>query len=67
MTPDKTTIVLLTLIPYMAIMIAFAIYCLIDLSRVPGVKHLPKWGWALACLLAMPLGGILYLAVGRDR
>jgi hypothetical protein len=63
---DDTTIVMVTLIPYLTVMAAFAIYCLIDLSRVSGVRHLPKWGWALACLLAMPLGGILYLAVGRD-
>ncbi|MEU6717414.1 PLDc N-terminal domain-containing protein [Nonomuraea sp. NPDC046802] len=64
---DDTTIVMVTLIPYLTVMAAFSIYCLIDLSRASGVRHLPKWGWAVACVLAMPVGGILYLAVGRNR
>jgi hypothetical protein len=29
------------------------------------VRYLPKWGWALVCLLSIPWGGIIYLIVGR--
>lgn len=44
----------------------FAGYCLYDLSRSP-VRHLPKWVWALLCVVSIPLGGILYLLIGRDH
>ena len=43
----------------------FAALCLADLARRAQVRYLPKWGWALACLLSIPLGGILYLSIGR--
>jgi len=29
------------------------------------VRNLPKWVWILLCLFLSPLGGILYLIVGR--
>lgn len=29
------------------------------------VRSLPKWAWVLLCLVATPLGGILYLTIGR--
>ena len=45
----------------------FVAFCLTDLSRVAEVRYLPKWGWALACLLSVPLGGIMYLSIGRCR
>ena len=45
----------------------FASFCLVDLARAAEVRYLPKWGWALACLLWVPLGGIMYLSVGRCR
>jgi Phospholipase_D-nuclease N-terminal len=47
--------------------VAFTVYCLIDLARASSVKHLPKWAWAVICLISEPLGGILYLIFGRDR
>ncbi|MHC8528926.1 PLDc N-terminal domain-containing protein [Lactococcus garvieae] len=27
---------------------------------------MPKWAWALVCIISIPLGGILYFIVGRD-
>ncbi len=45
--------------------IAFDAFCLADLVRAAGVRYLPKWAWALICLAQMPLGGILYLTIGR--
>lgn len=29
------------------------------------VRNLPKWVWILFCIFLSPIGGILYLAVGR--
>lgn len=29
------------------------------------VRNLPKWVWILLCIFITPVGGILYLAVGR--
>jgi hypothetical protein len=44
---------------------AFVVYCLVDISRNE-VRHLPKWGWAVVCLISIPFGGIAYLLLGRD-
>ena len=43
----------------------FAVFCLTDLARADQVRYLPKWGWALVCLVSIPWGGIIYLIVGR--
>ncbi len=45
--------------------IAFDAYCLRDIVRAADVRYLRKWVWALICLAQMPLGGILYLTIGR--
>ena len=50
--------------------VAFVVSCLVDLVRARQVRYLPKWAWAILCLgigLTIPFGGILYLAIGRDR
>ncbi len=43
----------------------FGVYCLVDLARVPSAKGLPKWAWAVVIVLSEPLGGVLYLLLGR--
>jgi hypothetical protein len=43
---------------------AFAVYCLFDLSRSE-VRYLPKWAWAVLCVVSIPFGGVLYLLVGK--
>jgi predicted ABC-type exoprotein transport system permease subunit len=53
------------LLPVLIIALAFAIFCLVDLFRRPGVKHLPRWLWAIICVISIPLGGIIYLVFGR--
>jgi nucleoside recognition membrane protein YjiH len=53
------------LLPLVLVAVAFVGYCLYDISRTP-VRHLPKWAWALICVLSVPVGGIVYLTVGRD-
>lgn len=51
--------------PLLVVVVAFVAYCLVDLVR-HDVRYLPKWAWALVCMLSVPLGGIVYLLVGRD-
>lgn len=51
--------------PIIVLSLAFVIYCLIDLSRSQ-VRYLPKWAWALICILSIPAGGIVYVLVGRQ-
>jgi Phospholipase_D-nuclease N-terminal len=54
------------LLPLIVLGVAFVAYCLIDLAR-HDVRYLPKWAWALICLASVPVGGIIYLIVGRDH
>jgi hypothetical protein len=54
------------LVPVILIVLAFVVYCLVDLARSP-VRYLPKWAWALICLVSVPIGGIVYLVVGKEH
>ena len=51
--------------PLLVLLAGFLIYCLIDLARSE-VQHLPKWAWAIVCVISVPLGGIIYLTMGRS-
>jgi hypothetical protein len=53
------------LLPVLILLLGFVTYCLVDIARHP-VKHLPKWAWIIISLASVPLGGIVYLLVGRD-
>jgi hypothetical protein len=53
------------LLLFVALGIGFDAYCLRDIVRAADVRYLRKWVWALVCLAQMPLGGILYLTIGR--
>lgn len=53
------------LAPLIVVAVGFVVYCLVDLARHE-VRYLPKWVWALICIVSVPLGGIVYLLVGRD-
>jgi hypothetical protein len=53
------------LAPLLLLAAALAVYALVDLVRAPAVRYLPKWGWALICVLSMPLGPLAYLTLGR--
>jgi hypothetical protein len=54
------------LAPFVVLLGAFIIYCLVDISR-NRVRYLPKWAWAIICVVSIPLGGIVYLLIGRDQ
>jgi Phospholipase_D-nuclease N-terminal len=48
-----------------ALLVGWEVLCLGDLLRADRVRLLPRWMWAIACLIFIPLGGVLYLLVGR--
>ena len=54
------------LAPLVLLAVGFVGFCLYDLSRAH-VRYLPKWAWALICVLSVPAGGIVYLLVGREH
>ena len=59
---------LAALLPIIVLAAAFAGYCIVDIVRAPSTQHMPKWAWIIACLVSIPLGGIVYLLIGRpDR
>lgn len=57
---------LIPLIPVLILAVLLIGWSLIDIGRRP-VQHLPKWAWALIVLLAIPLGAVVYLIIGRTR
>jgi hypothetical protein len=62
----KVDVPIAALVPLIILAVAFVGYCWFDLSRSE-VRYLPKWAWAVICLISIPLGGIVYLTVGRVR
>ena len=60
-------VLLVPLIIVLVLAVCFAIYCEVDVIRSRQVRYLPRWLWAIICLISIPLGGIIYLAVGKKR
>ncbi len=55
------------LAPLILLAVGFVAWVLVDIIRADSVQHLPKWAWAIISVISIPLGGILYLLLGRDR
>jgi ABC-2 type transport system ATP-binding protein len=53
-------------LPIALALLAFLAFCYIELARHPA-KALPKVVWAVIILMSVPLGGILFLIVGRGQ
>ncbi len=53
------------LAPLVLLALALVAYCLYDIAKAERVRHLPKWAWALICMLSIPLGPLAYLVLGR--
>ncbi|MER7003234.1 ATP-binding cassette domain-containing protein [Dactylosporangium sp. NPDC000555] len=53
-------------LPIAALLLAFLIVCYAQLIRRPA-RYLPKAVWALIILAQIPLGGVLYLIIGRSE
>jgi ABC-2 type transport system ATP-binding protein len=47
--------------------VCFEAFCQIGLYRAETVRYLPKWAWAVICLIWIPVGGIVYLSIGKVR
>ncbi|GAA2245545.1 PLDc N-terminal domain-containing protein [Herbiconiux moechotypicola] len=57
------------LLALVIVIVAFTVYALVDCLMLPKsrVKALPRPVWVLIILLFTPLGGILWLLIGRGR
>jgi hypothetical protein len=55
----------LVLLAGFALLIGWEIVCLRQVVLAERVRFLPRSVWAVACLILIPLGGILYLLIGR--
>lgn len=64
---DATSSVGWALAPLFLLAIGFVVWVVLDIARADSVKHLPKWGWMILAVFSIPVGGIVYLLVGRDR
>lgn len=58
---------LAALIPIAIACVAFEVFCLADVWQAGEVRYLPRWTWTVICLISIPLGGLVYLALGRVR
>ena len=61
------SIPLAALVPLVVVAVGFVVFCLVDVWRAASVRYLPRWVWAIICVISVPLGGIVYLVVGRER
>ena len=52
------------LIALMVVGVAWVVFCLLTSFAPQGVRYLPRWVWAIICVISVPLGGIIYLASG---
>jgi hypothetical protein len=55
----------LVLLLAFALVVGWEVLCLGEVGRAGRVRFLPRWLWAAACLLMIPVGGIVFLLVGR--
>ena len=55
---------LLILLPLVLTLYTFVDCVMRDDSQI---KKIPKWGWLLVILFLQPIGGIVYLVIGRVR
>lgn len=55
------------LVPLLVLAVAFLVYCYVDLVRTGSTRYLPKWAWGIVCTVSIPLGGIVYLVLGRGK
>ncbi len=52
------------LAPLIVLALAWIGWCEWDLSRSQA-RHMPRWAWAIAIVVSVPLGGILWLTLGK--
>ncbi len=52
--------------PLAILAIALLVWIIRDILQSE-VQHLPRWGWILVSVVSIPLGGIVYLLIGRKQ
>lgn len=55
------------LVPFFVVIIGFTVICVVSVLRSEGTRNLNRALWCLICLISMPLGGVLYLLLGRKK
>ena len=55
----------LVLLIALALLAGWEILCLRQVVMAERVRFLPRWVWAVACLIQIPLGGVAFLLFGR--
>jgi len=43
--------VVAALIPIVVVAVGFEVFCLVDVVRADEVRYLPRWAWAVICLI----------------
>ena len=61
----KLYIPLSALAPLVIVGLLFVGYCWYDILSSKTVRYLPKWLWMIISIISVPIGGIIYLLVGR--
>jgi hypothetical protein len=56
---------LAALAPILLLVVAYWVWVVRDILA-SDVRHLPRWGWILISVLSVPVGGIIYMLIGRD-
>lgn len=60
---DSTLV--LALAPLVVLNLGLLVWALVDLSRTPQPRHLPRWAWVLLVVF-VSFGSIVYLVIGRE-
>jgi hypothetical protein len=60
-------VVRLVVVVAIVAVVRFEVFCLTDLVHAQQTRYLSRAGWAAACVISVPAGGILYLYLGRVR
>ncbi len=58
-------VVLLVVAVAVVAVVRFEVFCLSDIVHAQRTRYLSRAGWAAVCLVTIPIGGILYLYLGR--
>ena len=53
------------LAPLALLAIAYVAWVVYDILHSE-VRYMPRWGWVLVAVLSIPIGGIVYLLIGRE-
>jgi hypothetical protein len=64
--PRRFAVPITALVPIIVVAVAYVAWIVRDILNSE-VKHLPKAAWIAIAVLSVPLGGIIYLLVGKDE